>query len=130
MTRRLCISTFLAGSVAGLSSGQAVSQPGEEPLNQEHVAWVSRTLQRMLTIKPGMTREKLLTVFTIEGGLSTPRQRTFVSRDCPYFKVDVQFQVVGRPNRDSDGRVAPTEEDSRDIIVKISTPYLQFSILD
>jgi len=83
----------------------------------------------MQTIKPGMTREALLTVFTTEGGLSTGLQRRFVSRDCPYFKVDVEFQAVGRPNRDGDGRVT-LEEGSQDIILKISRPYLQFSVLD
>jgi hypothetical protein len=56
-------------------------------------------------------------------------QRTFVSRECPYFKVDIEFQAVGRPDRDEDGRVT-TVEDNRDIILKISQPYLQFSIAD
>lgn len=34
------------------------------------IAWVSEVLKRMLTIKPGMTREALLRAFTTEGGLS------------------------------------------------------------
>ena len=76
-----------------------------------------------------MTRQALLAVFTTEGGLSTGLQRTFVSRDCPYFKVDVEFQAVGRPNRDGNGRVTLVEY-SQDIIVKISRPYLQFTIAD
>lgn len=83
----------------------------------------------MEAIKPGMTRETLLTVFKGEGGLSTGLQRTYVSQDCPYFKVDVEFEAVGRPNRDIDGRVTLVE-DPRDRITKISRPYLQFSILD
>jgi hypothetical protein len=83
----------------------------------------------MQTIKPGMTREALLTVFTTEGGLSTGLQRTFVSRDCPFFKVDVEFQAVGRSNRDGNGRVSLVES-SQDVILKISRPYLQFSIGD
>jgi hypothetical protein len=56
-------------------------------------------------------------------------QRTFVSRDCPYFKVDVEFKAVGRPEQDSDGQ-ATLVEDSRDIFVRISRPYLQFGTLD
>ncbi len=94
-----------------------------------HVAWVEAALKQMLTVKPGMTRETLLTVFATEGGLSTPLQRTFVSQDCPYFKVDVEFQPVGRPDRDSGERINMTES-SNDRIVKISQPYLQFSIMD
>jgi hypothetical protein len=83
----------------------------------------------MQTITPGMTREVLYTVFETEGGFSTGLQRTFVSRDCPYFKVDVVFQAVGRPDRDGDGRVT-LDEDGRDLILKISKPYLEFSIRD
>jgi hypothetical protein len=84
----------------------------------EHVRWVEAVLKRMETIKAGMTRETLLTVFTTEGGLSTVSHRTYVSRDCPYFKVDVDFEAAGK------------NEAPRDRIVKISRPYLQFSIVD
>jgi hypothetical protein len=90
---------------------------------------VAEVLKRMETIQPGMTRQTLLTVFTTEGGESTGLQRTFVSRDCPYFKIDVEFQAVGRPNRDENGRVTLVE-DNEDIILKVSSPYLQFSIMD
>jgi hypothetical protein len=101
---------------------QAARQPTQGESSPDHVAWVAHVMERMGTIKPGMTRQELLTVFTIEGGLSTSLQRTFVSRDCPYFKVDVEFRAVGRP--------VPDREDSRDIIVKISRPYLQFGVAD
>jgi hypothetical protein len=83
----------------------------------------------MQTIRVGMTRADLLKVFATEGGVGTGLQRTFVSRDCPYFKIDVEFTAVGRPNRDRDGRVTLVEG-SRDVIVKISKPYLQFSVMD
>jgi hypothetical protein len=83
----------------------------------------------MESIHPGMTRENLLTVFTIEVGLSTGLRRTFVSRDCPYFKVDVEFQAVGRPERDGEGRVTLVAG-NEDIILVISKPYLEFSIMD
>src|SRR5271156_1448210 len=100
---------------------------GQTP--QDHVAWVAEVLERMKTIAPGMTREALYTVFTTEGGLSTGLQRRLVSRDCPYFKVDVEFETVGRPERDENGRVTLIE-DSKDLILKISPPFLQFSIAD
>ncbi len=95
----------------------------------DHVGWVAESLKRMQTIRPGMTREDLLKVFTTEGGLSTGLRRTYVSQDCPYFKVDVEFEAVGRPNQDADGRVTLVE-DARDVIVNISRPYLQFSHMD
>jgi len=84
----------------------------------------------METIKPGMTRADLLKVFTAEGGLPPKGlqrlRRTFVSRDCPYFKIAVEFEPVAR--LDPRNTVFLTSiEDSRDIIVKVSRPYLQLA---
>ena len=124
--QRLRVFVLLAGASIGVANAQQADRRQSSP---EHVAWVAEALKRMQTIKPGMTREALLTVFTTEGGIRTELQGTFVSRDCPYFKVDVEFQAVGRPNRGENGRVTLVE-DSRDIIVTISRPYLQFSIHD
>jgi hypothetical protein len=89
MIQRLCV---LALFVTALSLPGA-SQPGRGQSSQRYVSWVAGVLTRMQTIRPGMTRDALLTVFTIEGGLSTRLHRTFVSRDCPYFKVDVEFRL-------------------------------------
>src|SRR5262249_36364625 len=100
-----------------------------QPQSQSHMEWVTEALLRMQTVKVGMTRNDLLRIFTTEGGLSTGLQRTFVSRDCPYSKVEVEFEAVGRPSHDADGRVT-LEEDGRDIIVKISKPYLEFAHTD
>ena len=67
----------------------------------------------MEIIKPGMTRWDLLHVFRTEGAPPVLRE-TFVSQDCPYFKIVVEFQpTFGVPNRD--------------VIVKVSKPYVQFS---
>lgn len=130
MVQRLRVFVFLAcAAIEGAHAFQATAQTGGRQSPQDHLAWVAQVLKRMQTIRPGMTREKLLTIFTTEGGLSTPLERTFVSRDCPYFKVDVEFQAVGRPTRDSDGRVRSVEG-SQDIILKISQPFLQFMIAD
>lgn len=75
------------------------------------------------TITPGMTREDLLKVFTTEGGLSFRLQRTYVYKECPYIKVTVQFEAAENPN---DGF---TEMPS-DKIVKVSAPFLQYSVAD
>jgi len=101
----------------------------QESCAQKNENWVKDVLIKMETVKPGMTRAELLKLFGTEGGFSNRLRRRFVSRDCAYFKVDVEFAAVGRPGRDSDGRVT-VEEDPRDIIVKISRPYLQFTIAD
>jgi len=83
----------------------------------------------MQSVTTGMTRDDLLQIFTTEGGISNGLRRTFVSRDCPYFKVDVEFKAVGRPERDSESRVTLVEG-NQDTIVRISRPYLQFSVVD
>lgn len=111
-----------SGLVGARSNRQTPGPP-------DHIAWVTDVLKRMQTIKVGMTRTELLSVFTTEGGIYGPLQRTFVSRDCPYFKVDVEFEAVGRPATDVDGRGAMVEG-NQDRIVKISRPYLQFSHMD
>jgi len=128
--QRLLVLVLLLAVALGISSytRQAYSRT-QDPCAQERKIWVGHALMRMESIKPGMTRGELLKVFTVEGGLSTGLRRTFVSRDCPYFKVDVEFSAVGRPDRDKNGRVTLVE-DSRDIIISVSRPYLQFSIVD
>jgi hypothetical protein len=118
-------SEMLSASPTGMGGQWGIEGQCFEP----HVAWVGEALTRMLTIKPGMTRKTLLSVFTTEGGLSTGLRRTYVSRDCPYFKVDVEFHAVGRRDRDETGRVTLVEGDE-DIIVKVSRPYLDFSLYD
>jgi hypothetical protein len=126
MNRRDAFAT-LAGTIfiAGLKTANASDQDSY----RDHANWVQQVLIRMQAVKPGMTRAELLRPFTTEGGLSTGLQRTYVSRDCPYFKVDVKFRAFGRPDQDSDGRVTLVE-DPRDQIVTISRPYVEFSIAD
>jgi len=81
----------------------------------------------MSTIKPGMTRWDVLHVFRTEegaprllrteGGLPAGFQReTFVSQDCPYFKIDVEFK--------------PEAVANRDVIVKVSKPYVQLATMN
>jgi hypothetical protein len=126
--RLLVLVLVLNLTIGGGISAQTMLRQGQEP-SQSHVAWVGQVLKQMQTIKPGMTRTDLLRVFAMEGGLSTALHRTFVSKDCPYFKVDVEFRAVGRASRDGDGRETMVEG-SQDIIVKISRPYLEFGIVD
>ena len=45
----------------------------------------------------------LLNVFTTEEGLSTGLNRTYVYRECPYIRVNLEFEPVGRPARDAEG---------------------------
>jgi hypothetical protein len=92
-------------------------------------SWIAGIIKETSAIKPGMTRADLMKVFEQEGGLSTGLRRTYVSHQCPYIKVDVEFEAVGRPDRDQEGRVTSIE-DERDLIKRISKPYLDWAIAD
>ena len=129
MIRRFLFLGLLSTLTVSAWTSIELTQSSQEPCSQSHQAWVSQALEKIESVKPGMTRSELLKVFTTEGGLSTGLHRTYISRDCPYFKVTVDFEAIGRPSRDKDGRVTLVE-DSRDIIVSVSPPYLQFAIAD
>ena len=102
---------------------------GSSQRSQQQTEWVATSLREMQKVKVGMTRADLLKVFTTEGGLSTALSRRYVYRGCPYIKVDVEFEPVGRPARDADGRVTMVEADG-DVIKRISKPYLEWGIAD
>jgi hypothetical protein len=82
---------------------------------------VANVLKECQTVKPGMSRAELSTVFSTEGGLSTVTHRTYVYRDCPYIKVDVDFTPS-----------APKQEVEKptDVVSRISKPYLDWSVAD
>jgi hypothetical protein len=90
----------------------------------DHVAWIARTLREIQGLKPGMSRGELLKVVSEEGGLSTRTARRFAFRECPYIKVNVEFKAVGEPD-DAVGTAS-----SRDEVVRVSTPFLEWSIGD
>jgi hypothetical protein len=119
----------LSGALAGSLTRAQTDQSSSLDSKGRHVRWVVESLKRMQALKSGMTRADLLRVFTTEGGLSTGLRRTYVYRGCPYFKVDVEFEAVGRPASDGEGRVTLVESDA-DRIKTISRPYLQFSVAD
>ena len=90
---------------------------------QRHWYWVQQSLERMKTIKVGMTREQLMTVFTYPDGAHVVPPEYFEYRECPWFQVEVEFKAVSKPVRDSDGQMR-VHNDPKDIIIKISRPYV------
>lgn len=91
---------------------------------QNHTEWLAESLKEMETVKVGMTRADLLKVFEGEGGLSVPERRRYVYRKCPYIKVDVEFELAG-----GRGGIRSVEGPA-DKIVKISKPFLEWTITD
>jgi len=92
-------------------------------IDQEHTKWIDSVLRSILTIKPGATRKDLLRVFTEEGGVFSRTHRKYVYKECPYIKVDVEFDPVGN----EDKRIEGMPEDR---VASISRPYLEYSIFD
>jgi hypothetical protein len=95
---------------------QPVTLPGEPVIDWGHTEWVGNVLIWIRTIKPGMTRSDLLRLFTTEGGLFTRTHRTYVLKQCPTIKVDVEFSV--------------SRNEAEDTINQISRPYLDYSHID
>lgn len=95
---------------------EPVTLPGEPVIDWGHTQWVGNVLAWIDTIKPGMTRSDLLRVFTTEGGLSTRTRRTYVLKQCPTIKVDVEFSISGN--------------EAEDKITEVSRPYLDYSHSD
>jgi hypothetical protein len=125
MIRRLFVLVlFSIIVIVGSAFLRPTQSAGLDPCTQDHAAWLAQVLEKMETIKPGMTRWDLLRVFRTDstrrtftmGGAQQPVLReTFVSQDCPYFKIDVEFEpTFGVLNQD--------------VIVKVSKPYVQSTI--
>ena len=118
MDRRKALKFVAASAFAAADSGHASPRPDAVATHTNDV-WVETVLRRMLSVQRGQTRGDLLKVFTTEGGLATSLHRTFVSLDCPYFKVDVPFRQAGRMT---------LKEDDRDVISSISKPYPAWAV--
>lgn len=86
----------------------------------QQIADILKDCQRL---QPGMTRAQLLRYFTIEGGISDARHRTYTHRACSLIKVDVDFKLA-------DPNPAAYEESPADVITKISQPYLAWMVFD
>jgi hypothetical protein len=128
MWRTVCtlmVVTF--ATVAGAPAQEsAIDAQSVAQADQEHTESIDRVMRSIATIKPGMTRKELFSVFTEEGGLSTRTRRRYVYKHCPYIEVEVEFSPV---NKIGTGQGA-TPEDPDDKVVKISRPFLEYSVMD
>jgi hypothetical protein len=132
MMRRLFMPLLLSMVVIGGSASLRPTQSASpQPCAQDHEVWLTHLTEKMEAIKPGMTRWDVLKVFRTDGGppiwknvgLPTVLRQTFVSQDSPYFRIDVEFEPVPRV----DGSLGFSREDNRDVILKVSKPYVQFA---
>ncbi len=117
MNRILCATLICLFALS--VSAQTDDDTARAQVDEEHTKWIDNTLRSIQKIKVGQSRSDLRKLFTTEGGLSWPSQRTYVYRHCPYIKVDVKFALT-----------IPGEEQPTDKIVEISRPYLDWSVAD
>jgi len=115
--------SVLAFGLVSFVSVAAVLPSLESRGTDEHTEWIAKSLKEIENVKVGMTRVDLLKVFKEEGGISTRTWRRYAYRDCPYIKVDVEFEPVG----ELENKVSPSQKDK---IIKISKPFLEWSIID
>lgn len=111
--KSLTVVIFLVIAALGGTSNPPICPAGE------HEIWIGKATTDIQTIKVGMTRRDLLTVFTRAGGFFTTSRLagTYQYKGSTYIKVDVEFSKASGEDND-------TAENPNDIIQSISKPYL------
>ena len=116
---RILTAVLICFATIAASAQNDINHAAQSHIDWRHTQWIDSTLRSIQKIKVGMTRSELLEVFTNEGGIATTSQRTYVYRQCPHIKVDVEFAASSRD-----------EELPTDKIVRISRPYLEWTHTD
>ncbi len=111
---------FLLFGFCGPLSGQQTFQQtqADATLTRE----IAKVIEIVNSLHPGMTRTDVLKDFRTEGGLSARQWNHYVSKKCPFIKIDVTFAVTTQENQ--------LDEAATDKVATVSKPYLQFSIYD
>ena len=112
---------FAAGCLLFLSTLVLSAQTGDRAQSgddQPYLQWLSKSLASVQTIKVGMTRRDLLTLFREDGGLQSVKTERYVYKQCPIIKVDVTFSVT------------TMSDHLNDRIKSISKPYLESPFFD
>ena len=63
-------------------------------------------------------------VFQEDGGISSPQQGRFTFKDCPYLKLDVDFEIADPQ------RKVEVDFDPNDKIIRVSKLYVYYPIRD
>lgn len=103
----------------------AEGQKFESKINQERISWVRKCLDDFNGIKLGMTRGQIEKNFPKDGGLYGASCISFTHPDCPYFKIDVEFDFKRNPN-DQNRAIISTD----DKVIKVSKPYIEYPHFD
>jgi len=118
--------TGVAGGTALPQWAKSLSQLQDESVpegagdKQARMLWMAKVLRGLDGVKVGMRRKDLAPLLAQQGGLSKRTERTYVSLECPYIKVDLKFKAVG------DGAF----ESPEDVVVEVSKAYLGWGVMD
>jgi hypothetical protein len=106
---------LLLSSLVVSAQANERAQSGDD---QAYLQWLSKSLASVQTIKVGMRRLDLLTLFKEDGGLQSMKTQRYVYKPCPIIKVDVTFSATA------------TNDHLNDRIKSISKPYLESQFFD
>lgn len=97
--------------------------PAQTANDQAHQQWLEERYKEATSIKAGMTRADLLTLFEEDGGLQRIPAARYVLKGCRLIQIEVKFDakygVDYQPMPDENLR-----------IVEVSKPYLARMALD
>lgn len=88
--------------------------------SSESTQWLEQRIREAKTIKPGMTRQDLLKMCDVEGGLQPMLANRYVLKSCPLIKVEVDF----------DAKATDKKKDNEITVVKVSRLYTDFAVVD
>ena len=94
-------------------------------INQDYTLWVENCLKDFETIKAGMTRNGIENRFPMDGGLQSVSPVRIVHPTCPFFKIDVEFDLK-RDAADQNRAIRGGD----DKVTKVSKPYIERPFFD
>lgn len=100
-----------------------------DPTDPQQKLWLKWAAAKTQAVHVGMTRAQMIGLLERAGGAYASRETApligvYNLCKCPYFKVSIEFAPVRQPQRDKFGSVW-TPEDPKDVITKVSKPYLE-----
>jgi hypothetical protein len=98
---------------------EEIQHEAQQKAYWDRMKLVGKCLADFDSLKPGMTRKEIGDRFNTDAGAHNVSSETYTHRECPYFKVDVEFAL--QLPRDSEGRASSSPGDKA---ISISKPYI------
>ena len=112
-------------ALCGVAAIPNAADPPDKRTQQERLEWVRKSMTDLTSIKPDMTRAQVDKLLPMDGGLQDYVTVRYIHPDCPFFKIDVAFNV--NRNHEDQGRIVPAPDDK---VVTVSKPYIELPFSD